>query len=206
VFVALRSNNVVFGPKGMSLFARRSDEEGEPYTVGEFQRRGFYGYGRYETVMRASDAPGVVSAFFTHTSDMFGDPHMEIDFEILGKKPRELHLNYFFDSDNAPENVELWFDASKAEHLYAFEWTPDSLAWFVDGVKVREVFALTSLVGIPANSSRVIANILTGARSTEEWVGTPEFESTETSFSCISHVPIGQTGKQCSDTFMPPKR
>lgn len=200
----LRSENVVFSPAGMSLFARRSDEEGKPYTVGEFMQRGFYGYGRYETVMRASDAVGVVSSFFTHTSSMFGDPHMEVDFEIVGRKPREMHLNYFAGGKDDPENVRLWFDASKGEHLYAFEWMPDSITWYVDRVKVREVTTRTSPVGIPANSGRVIASILTGARSTLEWLGTPDFDRAEAFYSCVSHVPIGQTGRQCSDTFTPP--
>ena len=206
VLTAFRFENVVFGQQGMSLIARRSKDGDKPYTVGEFQQRGFYGYGRYEVVMRASDAVGALSAFFTHTSNMFGDPHMEIDFEIVGRKPRELHLNYFVDGRNEPKNVELLFDASKAEHLYAFEWMPDSIAWYVDGEKVREVTARSSSIGIPANSSRVIASILTGARSTEEWVGTPDFDSADAFYSCMSHVPIGRTGKQCSDIFTAPKR
>ncbi|MFT3724811.1 MAG: family 16 glycosylhydrolase [Hyphomonadaceae bacterium] len=205
VLVVLRKENVTFDADGMTLTARRSSEEqGKPYTMGEFQKKGFYGFGRYEAVIRVPAAEGVVSAFFTHTSRQFGDPHTEIDFEFVGRKPREAHLNYFVDGKNVPVNVDLWFDASQAEHLYAFEWTPDSIVWYVDGRKVRTVKRKNSPIGIPTNSSRVIASVLAGARATEEWVGTPDFESASALFSCISHVPIGQTGKQCSDTFTPP--
>ena len=205
VLVVLREENVAFNADGMTLTARRSaDQADRPYTMGEFQKKGFYGFGRYEAVMRVPKATGVVSAFFTHTSPQFGDPHSEIDFEFVGSRPREAHLNYFVAGKNIPINVELWFDPSEAEHLYAFEWMPDSIVWYVDGKTVREVRADASPIGIPANSSRVIASVLAGARATEEWVGTPDFDSATALFRCISHVPIGQTGKQCSDEFTPP--
>lgn len=207
IHMAFRDENIVFGGDGMQLQADKPDDEaGGPYTSSEFQRRGFYGYGRYEVVMRSSGAYGVVSSFFTHTDGQFGDPHSEIDFEFIGRSPQQVHLNYYTAGKDDPVNVELGFDASKGQHLYAFEWMPDSIRWYVDGLKVREVVAATSPVGIPSNSSRVMANTWTGNRTTESWVGTPEFETTSALYTCISHVPAGQHGKQCSDTFVPPPR
>ncbi len=205
IHMSFRDENVVFGADGMRLLAEKSEEEGAPYTAGEFQRRGFYGYGRYEVVMRSSDAPGSVSSFFTHTDAQFGDPHTEIDFEFIGRSPWEVHLNYFVGAQNNPQNVELWFDASKAEHLYAFEWSQEYIRWYVDGVKVREVTSEISPIGIPTNASRVIANIWTGNRKSEEWVGTPTFDRASAFYTCISHVPAGQAGKQCSDIFTLPE-
>lgn len=201
--MSFRDENIVFDATGMQLNAVKVAGEDPAYTAAEFQRRGFYGYGRYEVVMRASDAPGSVSSFFLHTAEQFGDPHSEIDVEFLGRSPRQVHLNYFVGGRDDSGNVELWFDASKAWHLYAFDWAPDSIRWYVDGRQVRETTSTTSPIGIPANSGRVIANIWTGNRTSEEWVGRPQFDQASAFYLCISHVPVGQSGRQCSDTFAP---
>lgn len=203
LFAAFRKTNVLFGKDGMFLLARRTENE-PTYTVSEFQRQGFYGYGRYEVVMRPSGVGGVVSSFFTHTGTQFGDPHSEIDFEFVGKYPRQVHLNYYTEGQDDPQNIDLWFDPAREEHLYAFEWSRDSIAWYVDGVKVREVASETSPIGIPTHSGRLIMNVLTGNRLAEAWIGTPDFERTSSLYRCVSHVPLGERGPQCSDVFKVP--
>lgn len=205
MLLIFRRENVRFEKRGMRLAVEKNSGREMPYTMSEVQLPGFYGFGRYEVVMRSSNAPGVVSSFFTYTGEYHGDPHAEVDFEFLGKTPRQVHINFFNRERNEPVDVDLWFDASKGEHLYAFEWLPDSITWYVDGVKVHAVTAETSSIAIPTASSRVIANTWVGNRSTEEWVGTPTFERASAFYRCISHVPVGKAGKQCSDTFKPPK-
>lgn len=206
ILMAFRRENVVFDGQGLSLLARRNRDGAMRYTMAELQRQGFYGYGRYEVIMRSSNAPGVVSSFFTHTGEYFGDPHTEIDFEFVGRSPRNVHLNYFTKGHDDPNVMDLWFDASKGYHLYAFEWLPDSIVWYIDGVKVRTVTQATSPIGIPAVSSRVIANIWTANRQAEEWAGLADFKETKAIYRCVSHVPAGKAARQCSDTFTPPKR
>lgn len=206
MLLIFRDENVRFDASGMTLRIERNSGRDMPYTMSEFQRIGFYGYGRYEVVMRSSNAPGAMSSFFTHTDPYHGDPHAEIDFEFIGAHPTAVHLNYFSQGANVPIDFQLWFDASQGEHLYAFDWRPDSITWFIDGVQVRQVTAETSSVPIPSASSRVIANTWVGNRKTEEWIGTPSFESTSAFYRCISHVPADQTGAQCSDTFTPPPK
>lgn len=203
-FMFFRDDNVGFTDKGLVLRVRKDGGEELSHTSAEVQRVGFYGYGRYEVVMRASSAPGVVSSFFTHTGEYRGDPHDEVDIELLGRTPRSIHLNYFNAGGSDAANVDLWFDASEGEHLYAFEWLPDSIIWYVDGVKVREVDNRTATVKVPTTASRVLVNTWVGNRQTEEWLGTPEFHETSALYTCISHVPVGRTGKQCSDVFTPP--
>ena len=206
LLMVFESENIRFDRNGMTLSVEKNGEGDMPYTTSEFQHRGFYGFGRYEVVMRATNAPGVVSSFFTHTDDYHGDPHAEIDFEFLGKAPRQVDLNHFHEGDNDPQDIDLWFDASQGEHLYAFEWLPHSITWFIDGVKVREVTAETSPVAIPTASSRVIVNTWVGNRNTLEWVGEAEIESAAAVYRCISHVPVGAAGKQCSNVFTPPPK
>jgi endo-1,3-1,4-beta-glycanase ExoK len=205
-FMYFRRANVMFDDAGMTLHTRKNGDEDMPYTSAEVQRVGFYGYGRYEVVMRASNAPGAVASFFTHTSEYLGDPHDEVDIEVLGRAPHAVHVNHFSGGDSDAAVIELGFDASEAEHLYAFEWLPGSITWYVDGVKVHEVTNATSVVPVPTTSSRVIVNTWVGNRDTEEWLGTPEFEETSALYRCLSHIPAGQTGRQCSDVFTPPPR
>lgn len=203
--IAYRERNIRFERDGMTLTLAKSPGK-LPFSGSEFQRNGTYGYGRYEAVLKASEATGAVASFFIYTGPPFGDPHDEIDFEFLGRAPRHVYLNYFHEGDKDQVEVPLWFDNAQADHLYAFEWTPDSIRWLVDGVKVREVSAKTPGVKIPTRSSRVMVNLWAGAGPSAEWTGQAEFNRTTASYRCISHVPMGQSGAQCSDIFKAPPK
>lgn len=193
--------NVRYTEDGATLVIEKREQQGQPYTGAEFQQLGFYGYGRYETIMRGAEGQGVVSGFFTHTHSQFGgDPHDEIDFEYMGKNTRQLHLNHFKDGEPAGSTyIDLPFDFTEADHLYAFEWAPDAIRWYVDGEKVYEAFD-----DIPDHSGRVIVSAYVVGEASYGWAGQPTFETPrESFFRCISHVPLGETGAQCSDTFSP---
>ena len=198
---AYKRDNVVFDANGMTLIARRQETAISSYTSAEFQRAGVFGYGRYEVVMRAARGPGVVTTFFTHT----GDPHDEVDFEILGRSTASVHTNFYGAGERNPLETDLAFDAAAAEHLYAFEWMPNRIAWYVDGVLVREVTSATPGARIPTTTSRVMASVWVAKGQVAEWVGEPDFTEASASYRCMSHVPAGQTGRQCSETFTPPR-
>lgn len=83
--------------------------------------------------------PGVVTGFFLHRDS----PRQEIDAEIVGKRPDHLLVNVFYNPGGdgakfdygyrgAPRCIELGFDASKAVHRYAIEWSPSQIRWLVD--------------------------------------------------------------------------
>lgn len=199
-----REENVEYGAAGLTLRARRNKTGVADYTSGEFQRAGFYGYGRYEVVMKASNAPGIVSAFFSYTGEDMADPHDEIDFELLGRSPRQVHVNFFSNDISTPADVDLWFDTSAAEHLYAYEWSPTAIIWYVDGVEVRRVAAPE--VRIPTTTGRVMASVWAGNRRVAEWAGVPSVQTASATYRCMSHVPMGKTGRQCSDSFKPPAK
>jgi endo-1,3-1,4-beta-glycanase ExoK len=203
--IAYRQRNIRFDPDGMTLTLAKVPGK-LPFSGSEFQRNGTYGYGRYEVVMKASEASGAVSSFFTYTGPHFGDPHDEIDFEFLGRTPRLVHLTYFNNGDNHQVEIPLWFDTAMGDHLYAFEWMPDSIRWYVDGVKVYEVSAKTAKLKLPTTTGRVMVNLWAGAGPTTGWTGEAEFTRTTASYRCISHVPLGKTAPQCSDTFKPPPK
>jgi endo-1,3-1,4-beta-glycanase ExoK len=203
--IVYRPDNIRFDRTGMTLELTNTGGS-PPFSGSEFQRKGNYGYGRYEAVLKASDAYGAVTSFFTHTGPYFDDPHDEVDFEFLGSMPRQVHLNYYKNGKDDSINVQLGFDASKDYHLYAFEWAPDSIRWFVDGEKIHEVTSQTAKPGIPSASGRVIANLWAGAGQAAEWTGAAQFMLARAAYRCISHVPLGSAGAQCSDTFRPPAR
>lgn len=190
----------------MTLSVTRRDGGPTPYVSSEFLRYGSHGFGRYEVVMKSGNMPGVVSSFFMHTGEFLGDPHSEIDFEFVGGKPGEVHTNYFWKGQSDALDVALWFDTSEDFHLYAFEWLPDRIVWFVDGVEVRRVESGSARVPIPAAPGRVMANIWAANNGAVEWVGEPVGEGVSAIYKCMSHVPTGQTARQCSDSFTPPSR
>lgn len=201
-----RPENIRFDKSGMTLTARRQQTGVATYTSAEFQRAGVYGYGRYEVVMRAAAAPGAVATFFVHTGGFAGDPHDEVDFELLGRSTRSVHTNFFADGKDSAIDSDLWFDAAEGDHLYAFEWMPGRITWLVDGVKIREVADTTPGVRIPTATGRVIASLWVANRQVAEWVGEPDFTGASAVYRCMSHVPVGETGRQCSDTFKPEQR
>jgi beta-glucanase (GH16 family) len=201
-----RPENILFGKTGMTLKALRKQTGVASYTSAEFQRSGVYGYGRYEVVMRAAAARGAVATFFVHTGGFAGDPHDEVDFELLGRSTRSIHTNFFASGRDSAQDAELWFDAAEGDHLYSFEWLPGRIVWAVDGVVIREVTEATPGVTIPTSTGRVIASLWVANRQVVEWVGEPDFTEATAEYRCMSHVPAGQTGRQCSDVFKPPSR
>ena len=192
-------DNVRFVGDGMELRLVKRQIGKNPYTGGEFQRRGFYGYGRYETIMRGVEGQGVVGAFFTHTHAQFDDdPHDEIDFEYMGKNTRQVHLNHFKNGKPAGSTyIDLPFDFTDGEHLYAFEWEPDAIRWYIDHKLVHEAHD-----NIPDHSGRVIASLIAFGEGSWDWTGKPVFDDQKVSFyRCMSHVPLGDTSRQCSDYY-----
>jgi beta-glucanase (GH16 family) len=196
-------SNVLFRNGRLHLSLTNEPYMSKSHSGAEFMRKGFYGYGRYEAVMRGIAGPGVVTSFFTHTHGQFGDPHEEIDIELLGHNTRQIHLNNYRDGQSdGSVDIDLPFDFSQGEHLYAFEWRHDSVIWFVDGVQIHE-----ARTNIPTASSRPIVNVWTAGKDGYDWIGKPALKSGAAAvYRCISHVPVGQIGPQCSDSFAPPAR
>lgn len=99
-----------------------------------------YPYGRVEARVQFAEGDGVVGAFFLWKdgSEQSGVYWNELDFEKVGAAC-ELQSNAFY---GLPESVHVQHhtDAGAhcgAFHTYAYEWTPEYIAWFVDGVEIR---------------------------------------------------------------------
>jgi endo-1,3-1,4-beta-glycanase ExoK len=162
---------------------------GKPYSCGFYQSRERFGYGRYQTRMKAARGSGVVSGIFTYrAAPQGGGRYDEIDFEVLGKDTTKLQTNYFVSGGETHEKlIDLRFDAASGFHTYAFEWRPDSIEWFVDGRRVRKV---TRAGGpLPSLPSKISA--LTWATSLQGWAGPFRYrEPIVAEFDYIRYTPL----------------
>lgn len=194
-------DNIVPRNGGAFLELRREESSGLPYTAAEMQSSDHYGYGLYEAVMQPARGSGIVSAFFTYTGPWQGDPHDEIDIEFLGSDTTKVHFNYFKNGKVIkPATFDLPFDAADRPRLYAFDWRPDGITWYVDG----EPFYATEPgdTGIPTHAGKVMFSVWTGKQHMEGWHGPRTFrDGAGMQFSCVSFTPMGHDAPKCSDTY-----
>lgn len=197
------ARHIHFYDDRVELELRRMRVGGKNLAGAEYQRRGLYSFGRIEVVMTPAPGSGTVSAMFTHTSEQFGAQHDEIDIEFLGKNLNMVTGNYFTDGEPYRYlEMPLPFDASKEIHLYAFDWEPDRIRWYVDDALMHT--ATDEDHPIPQHPSRIMIQLWSGQEEQFEWHGVPTFEDgTRAAYYCISYLKAGDTGPQCSDTFDP---
>jgi beta-glucanase (GH16 family) len=114
--VGWRADHVSFASSIMTLQLDNagcpSGCSGKPYASGEYRTNDFYGYGKYETRLKAAKGSGLVTSFFTYAGPSDGLPHDEIDVEILGKDTTKMQVNYFVNDTGGHEQmIDLGFDA-----------------------------------------------------------------------------------------------
>lgn len=127
------------------IVLRRERTGVREYTSGAVAATRRHTYGRYSASVKPPGVPGLVTGLFLHRDE----PRQEIDIELLGKDPRKMLVNVFFNPGRegdrlqygyrgTPILIDLGFDASKDFHLYEIDWRPDSIRWSVDGRVVHE--------------------------------------------------------------------
>lgn len=106
-----------------------------------------YAYGRFEARVRYAAGDGVISSFFLWKdgSERAGTFWNELDFEKLGADCH-LETNAYYGSPAVVHSQKhtQWADLCTEFHTYAYEWTPDSIAWLVDGVELRRETGATA--------------------------------------------------------------
>lgn len=198
---AWKAENIEARSGGAFIEVRREQSDGMPYTSGEMQTSGHYHFGLYETVMQPARGSGLVTAFFTYTGRQFGHPHDEIDIEFLGSDTTKVHFNYWRKGQtNQPATIDLPFDAADRPRLYAFDWQPDGITWYVEGVPLYST--REGDPWIPQAPGKVLFSAWTGKPLMEAWHGPPTFKTgSGTQFSCISYTPMGHDTPKCSDSY-----
>jgi len=113
--------------------------------------------------------------------------YSEIDImEFLGHEPNVLYgtLHYYTFNGQKKTASGTWtgnIDYTKDFHIYALEWEPDSLRWFIDGQLLY-----TTTDGIPHTPHYLILNTAIGG----SWPGNPDSTTTFPQFHDIDYVRI----------------
>lgn len=98
-------------------------------------------YGRYEARIKVPEGRGLLPAFWMQGNDVstVGWPDSgEIDvMEVLGDDPGTVKGSFHGPGYNLSASHALPVGESYADdfHIYAIEWTPQGIAWFVDDVE-----------------------------------------------------------------------
>ncbi len=108
------------------------------YKGAEYRTKASYTYGRFEVRMKSAHREGVLSTFFTYNDDNPNTAWNEIDIEILGRYADDIQFNPITPGQiNHVSHYQAPFSPHEDFHVYAFEWTPTYVAWFVDSVEVH---------------------------------------------------------------------
>jgi endo-1,3-1,4-beta-glycanase ExoK len=164
-----RADHITFSGGSMRLTLDNSPCpggcSGKPYASGEYRTKDVYGYGKFETRMKAAAGSGIVSSFFIYN----GSPWHEIDVEILGKNPWQMQTNYFTNGVGRHETlINLGFDASAGYHNYAIVWDAGSIKWYVDDILAHtETGARGPLPSVPG---KIMVNLWPGT-GIDSWTG-----------------------------------
>lgn len=108
------------------------------YAGAEIRTNESFLYGRFEVNMKSCKGSGISSAFFTfYDMPGFDKNWNEIDIEILGRYENEVQFNAIVGLHEMHEHRKvLSFNPHNDFHTYSFDWTPDYIAWSVDGNEV----------------------------------------------------------------------
>jgi hypothetical protein len=167
----------------------------KPYKGAELRTKESYKWGRFEVRMRSAGREGMLSSFFTYND--LNSIWNEIDIEILGRYPDGIQFNTITPGRvNHLGHHRLAFNPHQEFHTYAFEWTPQYVAWFVDGQEIlRQVGTHISTLTQP---QKIMMNVW--APVFDNWVGAwtdqvlPAFASYDY-VSYASYTPFaGNTG------------
>ncbi|AXV17519.1 1,3-1,4-beta-glycanase (plasmid) [Neorhizobium sp. SOG26] len=147
------------------------------FACGEIQTRARFGHGTYEVRMKAAEGSGFNSAFFTYIGPTDKKPHDEIDFEVLGKNPRQVQVNQYVGAKGGNEKlVDLDKKADAAFNDFAFIWEEGRLRYFVNSKLVHEV---TDPRKIPSNPQKIFLSFW-GSDTLKDWMGAFSYQGPRT--------------------------
>ena len=135
----------------------------------EYRTKLSYTYGRFEVRLKASYRDGMLSSFFTYYDGGGGIGNWnEIDIEIMGRYFNNAQFNTITPNQvNHVSHKPMLTSPHLDYHTYAFEWTPQYVAWFIDDVEViRQTGAHIQTLVLPQKIMMNIWNPLF-----ENWAG-----------------------------------
>ena len=108
------------------------------YKGAEYRTKEAFTYGKFETRMKTAGKEGMLASFFTYHEIKSTAEWNEIDIEILGRYTNDVQFNPITKGQvNHVHHKLTDFNPALDYHDYGFEWTPDYVAWFIDGKEVH---------------------------------------------------------------------
>ena len=183
------------------------------YTSGRLDTKGKYApvYGRFEIRARLPVGQGIWPAYWLYPQNRNWQMeyvmseavangresfipeerpwYSEIDImEFLGHEPNILYgtLHYYSFDGQKKTSSGTWrgdVDYSKDYHLYALEWEPDSMRWFIDDKLIHRTAS-----GIPHTPHYLIINTAIGGA----WPGNPDSTTVFPQYHDVDYVRVYQ--------------
>ncbi|MCF7807484.1 MAG: family 16 glycosylhydrolase [Candidatus Marinimicrobia bacterium] len=153
---------------GLLLIGRCLVVQAQSYLGAELRSLDYFQYGRFEARIKSAQGEGYLSSFFTYNDSFPHTPWAEIDFEILGRWANNVDMNVIEEQGSHLRQNPLNFNPHLDFHTYAFEWTPDYVAWFIDGEEAYRQTG-THINGL-LEPGKIMMNVWTPAFA--DWVGT----------------------------------
>ena len=141
---AYNKANVVIGNGSLRLDAKKQSYLGKTYTSGKIysQNKKSFTYGRFEARMKLPKGKGFWPAFWLWPNDD-SLPYREIDImEAIGSNTKSIETTCWVGgsswdiADSIGYDYTMPVDYSLDYHIYAAEWKPGQIDYFVDTVKV----------------------------------------------------------------------
>jgi beta-glucanase (GH16 family) len=149
-FYTARPENVRIEDGHLILEARAEEYFGNDYTSARLKTLGkaSFRYGRIEARMQVPAGQGLWPAFWLlgETFPTEGWPGCgEIDVvEIIGREPARAHGTVHGSSFHGAAGISAAYTLPRgvfadAEHVFAVEWEPGEIRWYVDGTRYQTV-------------------------------------------------------------------
>lgn len=195
----------------LRLRSRIRDYGGQHYTSGRVSTDGTFSqtYGRFEIRARLPVGKGVWPAYWLYPQDRDWTMeqlmaktveekrersipeerpwYSEIDImEFLGHEPNIIYgtLHYTTFMGEKKTSSATWrgdVDYSKEFHVYALEWEPGAMRWYIDGKQIH-----STVNGIPHKPHYLIINTAIGGT----WPGNPDSTTTFPQYHDIDYVRV----------------
>lgn len=149
--------------KGGRLILKSEKKEmgGRPYTSGLVETKGRFSfeYGRVEVQAKLPGTKGLWPAHWMMPDRGAWPPEIDI-MELVGSKPNRIHMtNHYGEYPHNRYDTKTFTgpDYTKSFHIFALEWEPSELRWYIDGVRR---FSVTR--NIPHEPFYIILNTAVG--------------------------------------------
>ena len=152
----------------LTLGFEKKQTKDRDYVCAEIQTRQRFGHGTYEARLKTDTGSGINAAFFTYIGPSDGEPHDEIDFEVLTRDTSKVSVNtYVAGKPRNGSTVEVDGGADAGFNDYAFVWEENRLRWYVNGDLKHEA---DSPAELPSRPQKIFFS-LWGSDTLDDWMG-----------------------------------